>query len=75
MREAEKVKAGQDPIHTFRDPNDYPVIHLPLEVKGNMASRGFELNFRQHMTSFSPIADDIVAVFTANEKKQAATAD
>lgn len=70
MREMEKIKSGLDPIHTFRDPQVYPVINLPLEIKGNMAARGFELNFRQHMTAFSPIANDIVAVFTGTSNKQ-----
>lgn len=75
MREMEKVRSGLDPILTFRNPGDYPVINLPLEIKGNMASRGFEANFRQHMTSFSPIADEIVAVFAGAEKKQPANAN
>jgi 5,5'-dehydrodivanillate O-demethylase len=67
-REVDKVEQGLDPIATVRDPAQNTVIDLPLEHGKDMLSDGFERMFRRHMSSFSPIAEDIVAVITQRPK-------
>lgn len=62
LREMERSEAGEDPINVLRDAPD--CIRLPLERHGNMSSAGFEKNLRRHMSSFSPIAEEIIGVMT-----------
>ncbi len=67
-REVDKVENGLDPIATVRDPAQNVRIELPLEHGKDMLSDGFERMFRRHMSSFSPIAEDIIAVITQRPK-------
>ena len=62
-RELAKVEAGEDPLGTLRDPEQNRRVALPLEKGKDMLSDGFERMFRRHMSSFSPIAEDILAIF------------
>jgi 5,5'-dehydrodivanillate O-demethylase len=62
-REMEKVERGEDPIATLRDPAQNVCIELPLEKGKDMFNDGFANIFRRHMSAFSPIAEDILAVF------------
>jgi 5,5'-dehydrodivanillate O-demethylase len=63
-RELKKVEAGEDPMNVFRDAADNAVIELPLEKFKEHFSDGFESLLRRHMASFSPIAEDLIKVFT-----------
>jgi 5,5'-dehydrodivanillate O-demethylase len=69
-REMKKVEAGQDPMNTFRDPAKNTVIELPLEKFKEHFSDGFESMLRRHMASFSPIAEDLIKVFTQQRNEQ-----
>jgi 5,5'-dehydrodivanillate O-demethylase len=63
-RELKKVAAGEDPMNVIRDPAQNAIIELPLEKFKEHFSDGFESLLRRHMASFSPIADDLIRVFT-----------
>ena len=69
VREIERIEQGHDPINIIRDPAKNKVINLPLEHKGNMVANGFETTLTTHMSSFSPIAKDLIAVFASAERK------
>jgi len=69
-REMKKVEAGEDPMNVVRDPADNAVIELPLEKFKEHFSDGFESLLRRHMASFSPIAEDLIKVFTQQPKEQ-----
>jgi hypothetical protein len=62
-RELDVVANGGDPKCVVRDPARDVVIDLPLERGKDMFLDGFESLFRRHMSIFSPIADEILAVF------------
>ena len=62
-RELARVEAGEDPLATVRDPAQNTCIDLPLERGKDMFNDGFEALFRRHMSRFSPIAEEILAVF------------
>ena len=70
LREMERAEQGLDPKGVIRDPGKNDMIRLPLEHGANTTSAGFELNLRRHMSSFSPIADDLVELFTRSDKKR-----
>jgi 5,5'-dehydrodivanillate O-demethylase len=72
-RELEKVERGEDPIGIVRDPDKNRVIALPRERGKDMYSDGFVSQLRRQMSNFSPIADDLIEVFTKN-RGRAATA-
>jgi 5,5'-dehydrodivanillate O-demethylase oxygenase subunit len=61
LRELEKIDDGRDPMCTFRDHS--PVIDLPNEFHKDMQSEGFRAVFSNAMWRFSPVADEILAVF------------
>jgi 5,5'-dehydrodivanillate O-demethylase len=63
-RELKRVAAGEDPMNVIRDPAQNAIIELPLETFKEHFSDGFESLVRRHMASFSPIVDDLIAVFT-----------
>jgi 5,5'-dehydrodivanillate O-demethylase oxygenase subunit len=69
-REMKKVEAGEDPMNVFRDGADNAVIELPLEKFKEHFSDGFESLLRRHMASFSPIAEDLIKVFTQQPQEQ-----
>jgi 5,5'-dehydrodivanillate O-demethylase len=62
-RELAVAEAGGDPKGIIRDPARNVTIDLPLERNKDMFMDGFESLFRRHMSIFSPIADEILAVF------------
>jgi 5,5'-dehydrodivanillate O-demethylase len=62
-REMQKVEHGEDPIAVVRDPAQNRRIDLPLEKNKDGFKDGFESLFRRHVGMFSPIAQDILAVF------------
>jgi 5,5'-dehydrodivanillate O-demethylase len=71
-RELAVIEAGGDPKGVIRDPARNTYIELPLEANKDMFMDGFESLFRRHMSIFSPIADDILAVFAqARDERRA----
>jgi 5,5'-dehydrodivanillate O-demethylase len=62
-REMAVAEAGGDPKGVIRDPARNEYIELPLERNKDMFGDGFESLFRRHMSIFSPIAEEIIAVF------------
>jgi 5,5'-dehydrodivanillate O-demethylase len=72
-RELKKIEDGQDPINVIRDPAKNRVIALPLEKFKEHFSDGFESLLRRHMASFSPIAEDIIAVFRQKPQEKRET--
>jgi 5,5'-dehydrodivanillate O-demethylase len=62
-RELAVAAAGGDPKGVIRDPAQNALIELPLERNKDMFMDGFESLFRRHMSIFSPIAEEIIAVF------------
>ena len=69
-REMKKVQDGEDPMNVIRDPARNAVIELPLEKFKEHFSDGFESMLRRHMANFSPIADDLVRVFTQQPEEK-----
>jgi len=69
-REMKKVEAGEDPMNVVRDPAQNTVIELPLEKFKEHFSDGFESLLRRHMASFSPIAEDLIRVFTQQHEEK-----
>ncbi len=69
-RELKKVANGEDPMNVVRDPAQNAIIELPLEKFKEHFSDGFESLLRRHMASFSPIANDLIAVFTQQPKER-----
>jgi 5,5'-dehydrodivanillate O-demethylase len=62
-REMAVAAAGGDPKGVIRDPAQNEYIELPIERNKDMLGDGFESLFRRHMSIFSPIAEEIIAVF------------
>ncbi|MDB5410017.1 MAG: rieske (2Fe-2S) domain protein [Rhodospirillales bacterium] len=62
-RELDKVEQGQDPIGVIRDPARNEFIALPLEKNKDMFSDGFKTITRRNVTSFAPIAEELLEVF------------
>ena len=69
QRELKKVEAGEDPMCTIRDPKDHVRIDLPLEKNKAHFADGFESLLKRHMSSFSPIAPDLLRVFAKKPKE------
>jgi 5,5'-dehydrodivanillate O-demethylase len=72
QREIDKVERGEDPICTIRDPKDHTRIDLPLEKNKAHFADGFESLLKRHMSSFSPIAPDLLRVFSVLSKEKVA---
>jgi 5,5'-dehydrodivanillate O-demethylase len=70
-REMEKVERGEDPIGILREGAHNRVIDLPREKGKDMYSDGFESHIRRHMSNFSPIVDDLIAVFAKDSRDRA----
>ncbi len=64
LRELKKMEAGLDPMFVIRDVEKNRCIELPLEKGKEHFSDGFESLLKRHMSRFSPIADDLIAVFS-----------
>jgi 5,5'-dehydrodivanillate O-demethylase len=69
FREMEKVARGEDPIGILRGKAP-DVIDLPRERGKDMYSDGFVSQLRRQMSNFSPIADDLVEVFTKDRSRR-----
>ena len=63
LRELRRVEDGEDPKTVQRDPAENAVIHLPLERTKGHRAEGFENLLRRHQMRYSPIADEIIAIF------------
>jgi len=64
LRELANVEAGNDPMFTFRDPATHRMFEPVQEVNRAHFTVGFERMHRMHVSNFSPIRDEIIAVFT-----------
>ncbi len=64
MRELAKVQKGEDPIGILRDPAKNVCVDLPLEKGKDMYNDGFESFIRRQPVYHSPIAQDLVRLFT-----------
>jgi 5,5'-dehydrodivanillate O-demethylase len=62
QREMKKVEDGVDPMGVIRDPA-HDVIAIPVERGKHHFTDGFEKLLRKNHTTYSPIADDLVALF------------
>ncbi len=69
-RELAVAEAGGDPKGVIRDAARNAYIELLLERNKDMFMDGFESLFRRHMSIFSPIADEILAVFAQAREDQ-----
>ncbi len=67
-RELEKVVRGEDPIGIVRDPAGNDVIALPRERGKDMYSDGFVSHIKRQMSWFSPIAGDLIELFSKNNR-------
>ena len=63
QRELKNVEDGRDPMATIRDPRAHVRIDLPLEKNKAHFADGFESMLKRHMSSFSPIAPDLLKIF------------
>jgi 5,5'-dehydrodivanillate O-demethylase len=63
-RELDKIERGEDPIGIIRDPARNTVIDLPIERGKDMYSDGFASFLRRQTVIQSPIADDLIRLFT-----------
>ena len=70
-REIEKIERGEDPIGLVRDPARNIVIPLPREKGKDMYSDGFVNHLRRQMSNFSPIAEELIEVFTQHRGRAA----
>ncbi|MSP94604.1 MAG: aromatic ring-hydroxylating dioxygenase subunit alpha [Alphaproteobacteria bacterium] len=72
-REIEKVERGEDPVGIVRDARLNRVIDLPREKGKDMYSDGFVSQLRRQMSNFSPIAEELIEVFTKHKNRDAIT--
>jgi 5,5'-dehydrodivanillate O-demethylase len=70
-RELEKIERGEDPVGTLRDPAQNDVIALPRERGKDMYSDGFVSHIKRQMSYFSPIAGDLIELFSKENRAQA----
>jgi 5,5'-dehydrodivanillate O-demethylase len=69
-RELEKIERGEDPIGILRDPDCNDVIRLPRERGKDMYSDGFVSHLKRQMSWFSPIAGDLIELFSKQNRAQ-----
>ena len=62
-RELKKIELGQDPMGVLRDPARDQRIDLPNEKKKHHNSDGFSSFMLRTHAKYSPIAQDLVAIF------------
>ena len=67
-RELDKAERGEDPIGVLRDPIRNQTIDLPLEKGKDMYSDGFASFLERQTVIQSPIADDLIRLFTPQSK-------
>ena len=63
LREIATVERGERPKHVTYDAADDVVIDLPLEKSKYFRADGFEKLMRGHFVRFSPILEDLVALY------------
>jgi 5,5'-dehydrodivanillate O-demethylase len=63
LRELDKIESGKDPMCVFRGEAGDRTIDLPVEFQKDMQSDGFRRVFAGGPGSFSPIADEVLALF------------
>ena len=68
-REIEKVERGEDPIGTLRDASRNQRIDLPNERKKHHNSDGFASWISRTHAAYSPIAQDLIAIFEGDKQK------
>jgi 5,5'-dehydrodivanillate O-demethylase oxygenase subunit len=73
LRELAKVERGEDPMCVIRDPARNTVIDIPLEKNKAHKGDGFERTTRRSRTRFSPILEELIAVFTDKPQREMAT--
>jgi 5,5'-dehydrodivanillate O-demethylase len=69
-REVEKVQRGEDPIGVIRDSAQNEMIHLPRERGKDMYADGFISHIKRHMSWFSPIAGDLIELFSNSDRAE-----
>jgi 5,5'-dehydrodivanillate O-demethylase len=69
-RELKKVEEGRDPMGVIRDPAKNRIIEIPMEQGKVHYSDGFASMVRRTRIRFSPIAEDLIAVFSPKEKEK-----
>lgn len=69
QREMERSEAGEDPKNVVRAPECPRIIDLPLEREKAHRAEGFEVAFRRHQARYSPIAEELVALFTQRPRE------
>jgi 5,5'-dehydrodivanillate O-demethylase len=73
-RELAAVERGEDPKNVIRDAKDDVVWQLPIERIKHLRTDGFEALMRKHFVRFSPIIDDLVALYADAGKGETALA-
>ncbi|HXP93718.1 MAG TPA: Rieske 2Fe-2S domain-containing protein [Candidatus Binatia bacterium] len=69
-RELKNIEEGRDPMGVVRDPAKNRIIEIPMERAKAHYSDGFASMVRRTRIRFSPIADDLIKVFTPKEKER-----
>jgi 5,5'-dehydrodivanillate O-demethylase oxygenase subunit len=69
-RELQNVAEGRDPMGVIRDPEKNRVIEIATEKAKMHYSDGFESMARRTRIRFSPIMDDLIAVFKPKEQER-----
>jgi 5,5'-dehydrodivanillate O-demethylase len=66
-REIKKVEEGLDPMFTFRDAATNSRIDLPNERKKHHNSDGMRSWIMRTHAAYSPIAEDVIAMFEGHK--------
>jgi 5,5'-dehydrodivanillate O-demethylase len=69
-RELQNVAEGRDPMGVVRDPAKNGIIDIPMEHAKVHYSDGFASMVMRTRIRFSPIAQDLIDVFTPKEKER-----
>ena len=65
QRELEKIERDEDPIGVLRGPRGNDPIALPVERNKHHFSDGFAARTMRTQSRYSPISDEVIALFTA----------
>jgi 5,5'-dehydrodivanillate O-demethylase len=69
-RELAKVERGEDPLGVIRDPAKNSLIEIHFEQQKDMVSDGWPSFYKRNTGVFSPICDDLFAVFERNHGRK-----
>ena len=75
LREIEKIESGKDPIGVVREARGNGPIALPVERNKHHFSDGFSARTKRTQSRYSPINDEVLAVFESVRKPDAGNAD